>query len=352
MMRRPILSKQYGLTLTILGTLCLGLEAAPVQKVSAPDFVNFGVACARQNNYERAVRAYQKALAVDPHYIPAQVNLGLTYFKTGQYETAITWLERAAGQGLDSDQIHTLLAMSFYTTKRYRSAAAHFRVLFDREPTNRTAQYFLAESYFRSHQTQELSEFFEQLQTKAPDSPVTHMIAGERYDQLDRIPEAFNEFQQAAAIAPKMPFLHFALGYLYWEQHHFAESAAEFRQEIQLPNGEADQARGYLGDIAFRSGDRSAERLLRQTLRIDPNVRIAQYDLGVICSEGNRLGEAAAYFSKAIELDPRRADAYYRLARISRQLGETDRSSQLLAKVVALHASEHTPILQTVAQAR
>jgi tetratricopeptide (TPR) repeat protein len=335
---------------TLLVAVCLTLEPAFAQTPSLADLVNSGVFYAKQNNYQKAIGSYQKALALDPNYIPAQVNLGLAYFKLAQYANAITWFQKAAGQGLDSDQIHTLLAMSLYSTKQYRAASVHFKSLFDREPSNTTAQYFLAESYLRSHQSSELAGLFHELETKSPNSPVIHMIAGERYDQLDRIPEALDEFERAAAIDPRMPFVHFALGYLYWEQHQFEKAATEFRQEIQVPNGETDQANGYLADIAFHRDEHSAEQLLRSTVASDPSVRIAQYDLGVICSEQNRLHEAAAYFSKAIELDSQRADAYYRLAKIRRQLGEPDRARQLLGKVTSLHVSEHVSITRTIAR--
>jgi tetratricopeptide (TPR) repeat protein len=335
---------------TIIATVCLMLQPAFAQALSVAELVNRGVSFAKQGNYPEAIGTYEKALALDSNYVPAQLNLGLAYFKTAQYAKAIKWLERAARQGVDSDQIHTLLAMSYYSTKQYRSASIHFKALFERKPANATAQYFLAESYLRSHQSNELSDLFHELQTKSPSSPVIHMIAGERYDQLDRIPEALGEFQQAAPVAPEMPFVHFAIGYLFWEQRQFDKAATEFRKESQLPNGEVDQANGYLADIAFRSNESSAEPLLRSAIANDSNVRIGQYDLGILCSEQNRLHEAVAYFSKAIDLDPQRADAYYRLAKICRQLGETDRAAQLLRKVADLHASGHVPITRTVAQ--
>ena len=181
---------------TIIATVCLMLQPAFAQALSVAELVNRGVSFAKQGNYPEAIGTYEKALALDSNYVPAQLNLGLAYFKTAQYAKAIKWLERAARQGVDSDQIHTLLAMSYYSTKQYRSASIHFKALFERKPANATAQYFLAESYLRSHQSNELSDLFHELQTKSPSSPVIHMIAGERYDQLDRIPEAWVSFSR------------------------------------------------------------------------------------------------------------------------------------------------------------
>jgi tetratricopeptide (TPR) repeat protein len=286
---------------------------------------------------------------VDPNCIAAQVNLGLAYFKTGQFENAITPLEAAAKDGVDSDQVHTLLGMSLFSLKRYSSAASHFNVLFARKPENTMRQYFLAESYVRSSDTAKLARLFDGLQDKAPNSPVVHMLAGERYDEMNRVTDAIGEFKLAVRDASEMPFIHFGLGYFYWEEHRFDQAQEEFLKETRVPNGEAEQAKGYLADIALRSGDLArAEDLVRDALHGDPAVRIAHYDLGVILTGQNKSNEAIQEFTEAIRLDPTRPDAYYRLAKIYMQLGEREHSRELLAKVSEIHSSEHVPLKESL----
>jgi tetratricopeptide (TPR) repeat protein len=45
--------------------------------LSVADLVNRGASYAKQNDYTEAIVNYQKALAIDSDYIPAQVDLGL-----------------------------------------------------------------------------------------------------------------------------------------------------------------------------------------------------------------------------------------------------------------------------------
>jgi Flp pilus assembly protein TadD len=175
------------------------------------------------------------------------------------------------------------------------------------------------------------------------------MLAGERYDEMNRVTDAISEFKQAAQDAPEMPFVHFGLGYFYWEEHRFDLAEEEFLKETRVPNGEAEQAKGYLADIALRNGDLPrAENLVRAALRGDPAVRIAHYDLGVILTGQNKSNEARHEFSEAIRLDPTRPDAYYRLAKIYMQLGEREHSRELLAKVSEIHASQHVPLTESL----
>jgi tetratricopeptide (TPR) repeat protein len=325
------------------GSALTNKNAQSAQKVTS--LVQQGIDYAHAGNYPLAESAYRRALSIDPHYLPAQINLGLAYFKSIDYESAIPPLEQAVREGVDSDQVHTLLAMSFYALHRYEAASRHYEVLFARQPANTMLGYLLAESYMRSHQTDKLPGFLRQLQAAAPDSPVIYMLAGEQYDRLNQTDKAIDEFLKAETAAPQLPMVHFALGYFYWEKHLMDKAAKQFQAEVELKDGEASQAKGYLGDIALNNGEYAeAERMLRESLAMDPKVRIAQYDLGVICAEKKDLSEAVEHFKSAIALDPRRADAYYRMAMLYRQLGQDDQRRALLAKVEQLNKAERATV--------
>jgi tetratricopeptide (TPR) repeat protein len=337
----------------LLGGVCKGQghrSSAPLNEGAeraqrAAALVQQGITYARSTRYHLAELAYRSALGIDPHCLPAQINLGLAYFKSNDYEHAIPPLEKAVKAGVDSDQVHTLMAMSLYALHRFEAASRHYEVLFTRQPANTMLEYLLAESYMRSHQTDRLPGFMQQLEAAAPDSPVIYMLAGEQYDRLGQTDKAIDEFLKAEAAAPMMPMVHFALGYFYWEQHLPDKAAEQFRAEAGLKDGEVSQAKAYLGDIALSDGnDAAAERMLRKSLAIDPTVRIAQYDLGVICAQASKPSEAIKHFESAVEIDPQRADAYYQLARVYGKLGKRDQQRALLARVKQLHEAEHATL--------
>ncbi|MGC2403718.1 MAG: tetratricopeptide repeat protein [Acidobacteriaceae bacterium] len=332
---------------------CAGQE--PPSKSSSnsrqvASLVDQGIADSREGRFSQAEAAYRRALAIDPHCLPAKINLGLAYFKSADYGHAIPPLQQAASQGVDTEQVHTLLAMSFYALHQYEPASRQFEVLFERQPGNIMLQYLLAESYMRSHQTDPLPALLGRMQAATPDSPVIYMLAGEQYDRLGQTDKAIAELLKAEAIAPEMPMVHFALGYFYWEERLTDKSQAEFQAETQIKDGEAAQAKGFLGDLALNGGDDAkAEQLLRESVTEDAQVRIAQYDLGVISARKHDSAAAVRYFQAAIALDPQRADAYYRLATLYRELGEHDRQREMLAKVEQLHKVEHTTPAEAMA---
>jgi tetratricopeptide (TPR) repeat protein len=349
---------QFALLLPLVCSLCQGVWAGqePSSNKSSANsrqvssLIDQGIAYSREGEFAQAEAAYRRALAIDPHCLPAEINLGLAYFKSADYGQAIPPLQQAASQGVDTDQVHTLLAMSFYALHQYPAASRQYEALFLRQPGNIMLQYFLAESYMRSHQTGQMAALLERMQAATPDSPVIYMLAGEQYDRLDQTEKAIAEFLKAEAAAPDIPMVHFALGYLYWERHLNDKAQAEFQAETLIKGGETSQAKGFLGDIALYAGDdATAERLLRESMDEDPQVRIAQFDLGVLRAKRHDYDAAVRYFRAAIALDPQQPDAYYRLALIYREQGRPERQREMLAKVQQLHQAERTPLADAIA---
>lgn len=238
-------------------------------------------------------------------------------------------LQRASSDGVSTEQIHTLLAMTSYALHQYVAASRQYETLFDHQPGNITLEYLLAESYMRSHQTDRLPAFLERVREAAPDSLVIYMLAGEQYDRLGQTEKAITEFLKAEAAAPQMPMIHFGLGYFYWELHQTEKARAEFEAETKITDGEASQAKSFLGDIALHAGDDAAAgRLLRESVAQDPRIRIAQYDLGILSARRHETAAAVRHFQTAIALDPQSPDAYYRLATLYRDLASATAHAQ------------------------
>jgi tetratricopeptide (TPR) repeat protein len=74
------------------------------------------------------------------------------------------------------------------------------------------------------------------------------------------------------------------------------------------------------------------ERLhaLRASVAADPERREGVVELARLLHDGHRTRDAVAYYSKAIELDPAEAQAYYDLASAHGELGEWDLAAGVL----------------------
>jgi tetratricopeptide (TPR) repeat protein len=98
-------------------------------------------------------------------------------------------------------------------------------------------------------------------------------------------------------------------------------------------------ARNGLGVIAFTRGRLDeAERLIRQALELEPQLRTAQYNLGRIADVRGDVKKAEALYRDELAVYPDNGKARFNLAQLWRQRGERERYLDELRQAV-----EHAP---------
>jgi predicted Zn-dependent protease len=138
------------------------------------------------------------------------------------------------------------------------------------------------------------------------------------------------------------------LGYLYYKQGEYEKASSELKLEVANNPGYA-QSYLYLGDIALRTNDdKSAQPFLQKTLQLQPENRLAHFDLGCIYANQGKNQEAVAAFQHAIRLDPTQPDAHYRLARVYTALGQKEKAAQELAKTKELHKKTEDTLIEKI----
>ncbi len=90
--------------ITIVTAICLALSPKILVQIKGDNsvisgnptiLVNKGLALDNLVNYTGAIVYYDKALAIDPHYINALTNKGVTLGKLGNYTGAILYFDKA-----------------------------------------------------------------------------------------------------------------------------------------------------------------------------------------------------------------------------------------------------------------
>jgi tetratricopeptide (TPR) repeat protein len=244
---------------------------------------NLGLALSHLGRYKEAAAAYRKALQLNPHQAPIQFNLGLAEFKQGHFAAAIAAFRVAsAAPALPKAQIDTLLGLSYYGEHSYAQAVSALTVAAKADPENPELHYVLAESCLRSAKIDCAMRESRRVLELKPDSAEAHILLGEAFDGTQQTKEAIAEFSAAEAANPAQPEVHFGLGYLYWKERQYDEASNQFEQELQHDSQNA-QSYTYLGDIAYRNGDDSAAKLnLKKAIELQPNIRLAYFDLGCV----------------------------------------------------------------------
>jgi Tfp pilus assembly protein PilF len=97
------------------------------------------------------------------------------------------------------------------------------------------------------------------------------------------------------------------------------------------------QALTYLGDSEMHSGNsESAVKNLQRVLKLDPNTRLAQLDLGMLLAAKHDNAAAEQHLRAAIRLDPSKTDAHYSLGKLLLAMGRQKEAEAEFAVVKKL----------------
>lgn len=167
--------------------------------------------------------------------------------------------------------------------------------------------------------------------------------------EVGRLPEAIAAFERAVACSPRYADAYFRMGIALENQGNISEALAAYDHATKLDpslteawfragalvyiRGHRDAAIGCFRRAAATGGKNSfgllgraralliedhnqeAERVLRQTLVVDPRNALAYELLGNLLTERGRFDEAYACFERAIDIAPLLAGCYYDLVR-------------------------------------
>lgn len=236
---------------------------------------NLGTAFYERGQHAAAVTHFQRALEVQPDYVPAFNNLGVALRAAGRTDDAI----RAYRQGLslrdDYPDLHYNLANALLAVNRPDEAAEHLRKAASGEP----------------------------------DSAGTHNNLGLALAEKGQLAEAAIEFAAAVALDPASAKAHRNLGNVLGGLGRHDEAERHLRQATTLDPADADAHYDLGVFLLGRDRNREAAEALGAAIRVRPGYVEAHNNLGIALGSLGDLDRAMAQFEEALRLQPGFADA-------------------------------------------
>lgn len=255
-----------------------------------------GVAMTSMGRDAEAIRALQRAIELDPDYLPAQLRLAK--------------LLRTVGNWDGSREI--------------------YRTLVRRHPDSARAHYGLGRVQFAGGETQAALKSYQTASRLAPDFGAAHYGLGTVYRSLGEEEKARRHlllFKRAHGDPPPLadPLLdslrrlqskaedHYLRGLGFQRRAKFSEALGEFKRALEEDPQHAG-AHANLFFVFLTLGDfAKAEEHYRAAHRLDPRLHEIHHNLGILRTLQNRSREAEKAFRKALELNPFRAESHYLL---------------------------------------
>jgi tetratricopeptide (TPR) repeat protein len=150
---------------------------------------------------------------------------------------------------------------------------------------------------------------------------------------------AKQNFDKAIELQPTLAEAYFALGDMLYHQHQWAEAAAAFSKAVALRH---DYAEAYDGlakalDSQGKTKEKDAVAAYRAAGKLYTDKAAAarvQVNLGNCLARNGHLHEAEIEFGRAVELQPKLAEAHYSLGRVLCEQNKTREAIPSLRKAV------------------
>jgi tetratricopeptide (TPR) repeat protein len=93
-----------------------------------PVYLNkLGIALHQQTALSQALKYYERAVKVDPHYADAENNVGTIWYQRQKYAKAIKAYQKAIAMRKDMAVLYSNLGYAYFADKKYEEAIASFR---------------------------------------------------------------------------------------------------------------------------------------------------------------------------------------------------------------------------------
>ncbi|HJT66103.1 MAG TPA: tetratricopeptide repeat protein [Pyrinomonadaceae bacterium] len=214
-----------------------------------------GLSFLSQDDCEKALPYFEKAIESDNTYVEAWAQAGFCNEKLGKHAEALEASKKAVSLRPSAESYFNIGLASFYL-KQYRDAAEAYRAAIKLDPYNSADAYYALGLVYRDWgKADEEIQAYKQAIKLRPDYTVAYERLGARYAKSKKFNEAVEVFRQLAALKPGDPFAPNSLGEAYLELNRFNEAVESFRQSIRL---KPDFGKAYynLGKCLLAMGNR------------------------------------------------------------------------------------------------
>jgi tetratricopeptide (TPR) repeat protein len=328
-------------------------KAVRLKPDSAPARANLAVSLARLGKNDLAEAEFKRAVQAEPGNFSVNHDLGEFYARGGNVKAAIPYLRRAQradpssyGNGYDlalayeqadmraearrqiqelskrkdTAELHELLGEVEEKSGNYVAAANEYQRAAHMDPSESNIFYWGSELLL--HQTlNPATEVFSEGVNRYPNSPRLAAGLGLALYWRDSYDDAVKALVKATDLAPSDPRPYYFLSKAYDRSHSQADEVIErFRRFVELRPQDGRAVYYYAmslwkGKQTETSGSYldQVESLLERVIQLDPLFAQAHLELGNLYSQQGKYAQAVPEYQRALKLDAKLVDAYYRL---------------------------------------
>lgn len=153
--------------------------------------------------YEKAIDAYQYALAIDEKLDIAYRNMGDAYIRIRKFKEAIEALSKVIELSRPEDVIHEAIGHCYHKLGNFAQARFHYRKASHLNPDDSRIYYKIAVTYFKEDQWEQAVKQLETAMKLHKTQPEFNLLMGECKMMQGKLKEAIQYFLNVIKVRPK-----------------------------------------------------------------------------------------------------------------------------------------------------
>ena len=243
------------------------LEDHPYSELA---WFNLGAAYQGLKLYEKAIDAYQYAIAIEEKFDYAYRNMGDALIRLRRYKEALEALERVTELTKPEDVIFEAMGFCYERLKQPAQARSHYRKAVHLRPEDSRLHYKIATTYHTEGQWERAIRQLDAAMKLFPSQPDYNRLAGECHTRLGQWQQAIDHLAIVVKARPKTAASWDALIQCLFAAGAHTEAEVQARH-AWLATGEKPVFLFYHSAACFASGQTmEGLRLLEQAMEVAP----------------------------------------------------------------------------------
>ena len=196
----------------------------------AEDYYGRGYAYAELNEYERAIEDYDRTIALNPKFAEAYYNRGLAYAELNEYKRAIEDYGKAIALNPDDAGAYNNRGLAYAELKEHERAIEDYDRAIELNPDDAAAYNNRGNAYAKLNKYERAIKDYSRAIELNLDDAVAYNDRGVAYAELNQPERAIEDYGKAIELNPNYAGAYVNRGIAYSEIHRYEESARDLKK--------------------------------------------------------------------------------------------------------------------------
>ena len=254
------------------------------------------------NEHDKAIEAYTRAIAINPNYAKAYNNRGATYGHKGQYDRAIEDYNKAIDIDPNNAYAYTGRGATYGHKGQYDRAIEDYNKAIALNPNLADAYSNRGAAYDNKGQHDRAIEDYNKAIALNPNYADAYYNRGVAYYKKGQFDRAIESYNKAIALNPNLAMAYNNRGLTYDLKGQYDRAIENYSKAIAInPNDAKAYARRGAAYINKEQDDRAIEDF-NKAIALNPNAAYAYDGRGAAYANKGIMGKAISDFQKACDM--------------------------------------------------